>query len=279
ASTMYRTFLHFYAATCYDSIARAMHDLSDTKLATLQKARGHYEATANALPKAKTLASRDSWASAAGSARLDSTETQWFQTPTKTRIARMSQLSQFSQFSPMSPPALTDSHMGSARSSYQALKPSPLRIRIPKPLELNCIAVTPPKLERSENSTSIVSPPSFGLCTPSRHSRQSSTATAWWKSPTASPPQNSHGRYNRLLGDFATMLQGHIASVDHLMSDVQTVQANRHVKRLASFSADKEARSADLRESIVRLRASGWKRTRFRPEKYQDLCEVALAEL
>ena len=276
---MYRTYLHFYAASCYDSIARAMHDLSETKLATLQKARRHFEATANALPNAKTLASRDSWASAAGSARLDPTETQWFQTPTKTRIARISQLSQFSPFSPMSPSALTDNHIGSARSSYQALKPSPLRIRIPKPFEPNCIPVTPPKLERSKDGTPLVSPPSIGLRTPSRHSRQSSTATAWWKSPHASPSQISHGRYNRLLEDFATMLQGHIASVDHLMKDVQTVQANRHIKRLASFSADKEARSADLRERIVKLKASRWKRTRFRPEKYQDLCEVALAEL
>ncbi|KAL8864033.1 MAG: hypothetical protein Q9174_007485, partial [Haloplaca sp. 1 TL-2023] len=147
------------------------------------------------------------------------------------------------------------------------------------PYESNYIPVTPPKIERPKDSTSVVSPPSIGLRTPSRHIRQSSGATAWWQSPTTSSPQNSHGRYNRLLEDFATMLQGHIASVDNLVKDVQTVQANRHVKRLASFGADKEARSADLRERIVRLRASGWKRTRFRPEKYQDLCEVALAEL
>lgn len=75
------------------------------------------------------------------------------------------------------------------------------------------------------------------------------------------------------------MLRGHQDAVDRLISSVQDSQANRHVKKLPSFSADKEARAADLKQRTVRLRASGWKRERFRPERYQDLCETALAEL
>lgn len=75
------------------------------------------------------------------------------------------------------------------------------------------------------------------------------------------------------------MLQDHRAVVENLISNVKDIQGNRCVTRLASFGEDQEARAADLRERIVRLRAKGWRRERFSPEKYQRICALALAEL
>lgn len=81
------------------------------------------------------------------------------------------------------------------------------------------------------------------------------------------------------MADFAKMVQDHIAAVEDLMTSVRDIQADRRIKRLASFGEDRETRAADLRERIVRLRAKGWRRERFAPERYQDFCAVALAEL
>ncbi|KAL9584065.1 MAG: hypothetical protein Q9212_002343 [Teloschistes hypoglaucus] len=113
--------------------------------------------------------------------------------------------------------------------------------------------------------------------TPSRPARTVSVALS--SLPTTSPYSRTRLRYDRLTVEFADMLRGHQDAAERLISDVRDSQANRHVKRLASFSADKEARAADLPQRIIKLRASGWKRERFRPERYQDLCEAALAEL
>lgn len=91
--------------------------------------------------------------------------------------------------------------------------------------------------------------------------------------------RRSAERYNEHLADFAKMLQGHITTVEELISTVKNFQADRRVKRFASLRDDKETRAADLGARILRLRAKGWKRERFVPEKYQELCAKALAEL
>lgn len=86
-------------------------------------------------------------------------------------------------------------------------------------------------------------------------------------------------RYNAHLISFAGMLDYHLRVIDTLLHDTKTALANRYTCiRLPSF-ADEEAKAADLRVRTERLKAGGWKRERFAPERYQDLCERALAEL
>lgn len=75
------------------------------------------------------------------------------------------------------------------------------------------------------------------------------------------------------------MLQKHIVILDTLMSNIRDIRSSKNVKSLAVFGEDREARAADLRERIVRLRNKDWKRERFAPERYRDLCAMALAEL
>ncbi|KAL8937118.1 MAG: hypothetical protein Q9216_004589 [Gyalolechia sp. 2 TL-2023] len=91
--------------------------------------------------------------------------------------------------------------------------------------------------------------------------------------------QRSCERFNTVLADFGTMLQGHIATVENLIAEAKDMRRNKSVRRVASFGEDKEARTADLQQRTVRLRAKGWRRERFNPEKYESLCAMALAEL
>lgn len=76
------------------------------------------------------------------------------------------------------------------------------------------------------------------------------------------------------------MLENHTITINSLIESTQEIQAHRYsVKRLPSYGGDEAAKEADKRERIKRLREIGWKRERFQPEKYQELCAKALAEL
>ncbi|MCJ1391189.1 hypothetical protein MMC18_004051 [Xylographa bjoerkii] len=87
-------------------------------------------------------------------------------------------------------------------------------------------------------------------------------------------------RYNAHVVDFEQMLHNHVEVVDMLIRATAEVQADRHPdKTPTSSSNDDEARAADRGARIEKLKANGWKRERFRPERYQDLCARALAEL
>lgn len=83
------------------------------------------------------------------------------------------------------------------------------------------------------------------------------------------------------LLSFAAMLTTHIAIVDSLIRVTQTTQANRAAggTRQPSHGASEEARALDRKVRVERLRRDGWGRERFRPEKYEGLCERALEEL
>lgn len=90
----------------------------------------------------------------------------------------------------------------------------------------------------------------------------------------------SYERYNNRLAAFAEVIANHISAVDVLIQKTRGVQSARYfTKRLASYGEDEESRAANLRFRIARLKAVGWKMERFAPERYQELCARALAEL
>ena len=87
-------------------------------------------------------------------------------------------------------------------------------------------------------------------------------------------------RYNNHLSSFATMLNNHIHVTEHLIRTTKEAQSMRYFsKRLASYGEDETAKAVDLKARIERLKAKGWERERFAPERYQRLCERALDEL
>ena len=90
----------------------------------------------------------------------------------------------------------------------------------------------------------------------------------------------SYARYNKRLAAFAGVIANHVYTVEVQTRKTQEVQSARYfTRRLASYGEDEETRAANMRFRIARLKASGWKMERFSPERYQDLCAKALAEL
>ncbi len=156
-----------------------------------------------------------------------------------------------------------------------AMKPSPLRIR----------KSSLPRLESTLNnpdnhlfSRAFSMPPSTHQPSTTPHTRCSSFSFT----PSKSVGFQFCARecYNAHLIAFTEMLSSHISTVDILIQTTREVQAMRYsAKRLASYGADEAAKEADKQARMVELKATGWRRERFRPERYQDLCQRALEEL
>ncbi|KAI4122176.1 MAG: hypothetical protein LQ338_005959 [Usnochroma carphineum] len=270
SSALRATCLYFYAAICYDSIGRAINDLSE-KLLYLERAKESYRAAAASLPpREEPACARESDDRAIISQVSD------LQTPTKRRLTQ--QFDVFSSFTPLPQRRF-------ARESVGALIPSPLHIQQSSgPINL---PMTPPRGVSIRNSHEVFrQPQGYPPCMPPKKITPSSppsparrlsimfstSSNQWLQNRSAE-------RYNTYLADLAGMLQKHIVILDTLMSNIRDIRSSKNVKSLAVFGEDREARAADLRERIVRLRNKDWKRERFAPERYRDLCAMALAEL
>ncbi|KAL8680344.1 MAG: hypothetical protein Q9186_003465 [Xanthomendoza sp. 1 TL-2023] len=267
------TYLHFYAAICYESIARAMHDLSEAKVQSLNKSIDFFRAAAASLSMCKRSTWDDGWDDEAIFGTPRSPDTPWFQSAVKSRIAK---------YQNASPTFANKFQFRSSRLSVNSAEPSPLHIH--KNLQINSFPITPPRKKSAMRSQSKLdqSPPR----TPPTKIRDSTSSPSFPRlSVTFSASsftwlhQRSNDRYNTHIAEFADMLQAHIAAVEHALSIIRGVRANRNIKRLASFGADREARAVDLHARTIRLRANGWRRERFVPDRYQELCAKALAEL
>ncbi|KAI4241063.1 MAG: hypothetical protein L6R40_004811 [Gallowayella cf. fulva] len=264
------TYLHFYAAICYETIARGMHDLSDAKIPNLVLAGDAFRAAAASLQFRKISTESEGWDDDAIFETPRSPETPWFQSPIKSRIA---------SYQSGSPTLANKFHFRSSRMSVKSAEPSPLHIH--KNLQISSFPITPPRSKPPRNQSDLalyppLTPPSKIRNSTSSFPRLSVTFSA---SSFTWLHQRSNERYNAHIAEFADKLRGHIAVVEHAITNVKEAQANKFVKGPANFGADKEARAADIRARIVRLRARGWKRQRFAPGKYRELCTKALAEL
>ncbi|KAL9027151.1 MAG: hypothetical protein Q9196_004287 [Gyalolechia fulgens] len=208
--------------------------------------------------------------------RYSSTRTSGLQTPTERRHMQHTDI--FSPLSPMPQKCFT-------RKSIGALIPSPLHIH--KDTGILDSPATPPSSKTMNQllnlSNGVVKAPPF---TPPRNITPSTPpSSARRLSVTFSASsytwlqQRSCEHYDRVLADFGIMLHGHIAAVENLLAEIKDIQSKKSVRGVASFGEDKGARKADLHVRIVRLRAKDWRRERFDPERYENLCTMALAEL
>ena len=112
----------------------------------------------------------------------------------------------------------------------------------------------------------------------------SETSTPMAKNPTdetnAWLRNRNLDRYRASLDDFACALADNLQSIDDLIKATTEAQGTRYTTRiLSSYANDEQAKAADLRERIQRLRMRGWARSRFDSTRYEKLCEAALAEL
>ncbi len=274
SSTLRATCLHFYAAVCYDTLGRIMNDLLREKLQCLERARASYDAAAAALLASEDRATWDTDRTPTKRSRF--TGTAQLRTPTKRGLGQRHDV--FAPFTPIPPRRF-------ARESVGALIPSPLHIKTN--VDSGIPPTTPPR-SKPVGTVSNVFRTSQGyqpFTPPNRIAPASPPFSASRRSITfsASPYQwlqaRSARRYNAHLAEFANMLDEHRAAVEDLISSIKDVQGSRRTKRLASIGEDKEAHAAGVQERILRLKANGWRRERFAPEKYQALCAAALAEL
>ena len=237
------TCLHFYRALSCEAMARLAHPQSATKLQSLEQAKTFYIAAASSLPVIDQNFNSDDTFDNNASSIYSSTSTE-------------SEILDYNQDS--SPPSpRNDVSSYSSLESYSRSphlipdKPSPLRIR---KSEFNQPSYTPPF---SSNASRNFSHPT----------------STWFRI-------SYYERYVADLAAFADMLDNHIATVNALIASTQANLAMRNSgKRQAAYEDDEVMEEADLEARVKRLKATEWKRERFRPEKYQELCKRALEEL
>ncbi|KAI4163824.1 MAG: hypothetical protein LQ342_002597 [Letrouitia transgressa] len=245
-------------------MGRLMHHLSKAKIPTLCVSKEAYEAAAASLPKChqgcstnrnddEDSSSKDTCSSASSDS---STRTSY--NPNKKGF-------------PSSPSSVASS-TSLTFTKPNAPQPSPLHIHDVQRLAAADLTTGPAQQQSSHDTTA---PPNWQT-TPLDSSADLSPSG--FPTPSDSWPYDRPSeRYQQHLADFADMLAAHIAAISSLIESVSHIQATRDtVKRLASCGGDQEARAADLAVRIVRLKAQGWRRERFAPERYQELCERAL---
>ena len=151
----------------------------------------------------------------------------------------------------------------------------------PPPLPIRKSPITDDSFDRVSYQASVGAPPgpppTLQPPTPPHFSPTSISfrnATSTWLRNCSLECYNAH------LVSFANMLTNHILSVETLIQRSREAQAMEFfAKRVTSHGEDESVKAADLKVRIMALKAAGWKRERFRPERYQDLCERALEEL
>ncbi|KAL8654871.1 MAG: hypothetical protein Q9226_003261 [Calogaya cf. arnoldii] len=215
---MRATYLHFYAAISHEATGRAMHNLSEAKILSLIEAKKSYEAAATSLPFAEE--SRLSWVDDDTIFETPkSPDTPWFQSPIKSRIAK---------YQSGSPTLASKLHFRPARASRDSMEPSPLHIH--KNLQIDSFPITPPRSRPAKSHPADLdqSPPQ----TPRSKVRDSTTTSSASRlSVTFSASsftwlhQRSTKRYNDRVAEIFSMLQGHIASVEHAISSIR--ESNR----------------------------------------------------
>ncbi|KAI4217264.1 MAG: hypothetical protein LQ351_000573 [Letrouitia transgressa] len=241
-----------------------MHHLSKAKIPTLCVSKEAYEAAADSLSKCHQGCSTDHQDDEDSSSKFSCSSAS---SDSSTRTNYDPSKKGF----PSSPSSAASS---TSLISIKSNAPSPLHIRdVPRSAAADLKTI--PALQQSSYHTT---PPPKWQTTPPDLSTDFSPSEFPTPSDTWLYDQSSE-RYQQYLADFAEMLAAHITAISSLIESVSHIQATRDtVKRLASCGEDQEARAADLTVRIVRLKAQGWKRERFAPERYQELCERALEE-
>ena len=242
------------------------HDLSTAKFSTLERARSSYQAAAYSLPLTdndpKVENIDENCSSYTNPLSLDKSEIR-------------ARSSNGPNVSPLPATASSPSPMDSKgvhQYEYEvSLVPSPLWIGRDSDDTSRLLLIPAP---RSSHHTSSQCH-SLPLSSTSRpFSVTFPTSTSAWLEVRTRDRNNAH------LTSFAGMIAKNIADIDTLIKATYEAQTARYtVKRQISDGDDEDSKRAVLMTNIARMKAAGWKRERFAPEKYQELCAMALAEL
>ncbi|KAM0804029.1 hypothetical protein BDR22DRAFT_641403 [Usnea florida] len=272
---LHATYLHFYSAVSSEAIARLAHDLSPIKLELLEQARTSYQAAALSLPQAEFA--------------YDFHD----QSDINTRSTCSSLEDEGSDYLNHYP----SESSGSSQHRDPSLKSSPVSNKLdyfpqadtklrPSSPRIRNIPSCNGELTDSGDDERCTLPhtrsysPEHQRHAPLVDSDSRPTSIAFSFSGDSWRQARSYERYNKRLAAFAGVIDNHVSTIEVQTRKTQEVQSARYfTRRLASYGEDEETRAANMRFRIARLKASGWKMERFSPERYQDLCAKALAEM
>ena len=250
---LHTTVLLFYKAVSNEAIARSTHHMHTSKLQTLERVKQDYEAAVASLPVPSEM---DSNTTLEDDSILDTESRSSTPTPyTSIRNTSVSSKSSIESCNP-DPDHSTEYH--------NVEKPLPLRIRKAASFDKYSTMQLPHQTSTTNKGPATARPISITF---------SDSSFTWIHN-------RSLERYNTYLEDFAEMLQNHIHVINYFIQTTKEAQvASQAGRRLVSCGDSEEAKAADLKARIERLKVNEWKRKRFQPERYQKLCAKALAEL
>ncbi|MCJ1402728.1 hypothetical protein MMC11_005949 [Xylographa trunciseda] len=307
---IHECYIQFFHALSHELLARSMPDLSLARIPHLESSKKSYlAASSSLLLSSQLLKDQEIEEQHLEEPSFISGNSSPMSTPTPT--PRKPQTIASPQSSMLLPsPSRSSSPLNWVSASQASLandptfgsplrKPSPLRIapiwlsssqvslandpdfgsplRKPPPLRIvkRVSLLATPSIEPDAHR----SPPTTPLPTTSYQARTPATVT-FSECTTTWLNDRATQRYDAHVVDFEQMLHRHVEVVDMLMRSTSEIQANRHAaKQSASSRNDDEGRATDRRARLEKLKANGFRRERFRPERYQDLCARALAEL
>lgn len=193
-----------------------------------------------------------------------------------------------SQFSTAAPSTAATSVSGYHDESSSSCESSPMKRRSPLFVrKYKALPETPTKT--LVDSTSLFSLATSSMLTSTPRSPYSPPRIASFTSlkSVTSPSRDDDAlaserdqiyEYNEAILSFNTMISRHITSLQRFR---RATEAAHEIRRPTTRDGNGklEMSPEERMERIVKGRVRGWRRERFNPRRYEELCEVALAEL
>jgi hypothetical protein len=85
--------------------------------------------------------------------------------------------------------------------------------------------------------------------------------------------------YNSQLSSFSDMIANHIASIRRFRAQAHSLAVSSFTFATKDDAGKRKMSPEERMERIAKGRARKWARPRFDPSRYQELCELAIAEL
>ncbi|KAM0278387.1 hypothetical protein ACHAQH_005209 [Verticillium albo-atrum] len=289
----YLIYLHFYAASSVEMLARPLNSSSPYRARLLNQARTHYARAAELIQTADETISTYSRPSSAAttapslhspSCSVSSRNSTELSSPTasvcsledamaklantpaplqlKKRVTFIDDLEPIVQEPFIRPDSPTLGFDDLRSNSPDGCRYLPSLQEVPEPKPAAVVAIMPPP-----------------------------------SAPTPEPPiedseeddysylrERSIHRYCALLAGLRSQIASHLAAVDAQLAPQPSAAPNQRLSfslpsRAGTPDVDDEMRALDLKARIERLRATGWKRQRFNPKRYEELRESVLAEM
>ncbi|KAF8863435.1 hypothetical protein BDZ45DRAFT_686034 [Acephala macrosclerotiorum] len=307
---LYQIYLSFFAASSLELTASTLHDHSSNKLPLFQESLYFYRQAQSSIESVSFHSSHASTASIASSVRssVDSV----FSSPANSARSSLASSPTDDTVPPIHKRTI------SASSSFSSLSSGTTERRHKKKvsfsIDINHSSANsdsetdqpPPPANSAAIESSLLD--SFPAPPSQPDPSITSTKDLQMQPHAQSPTQEtlsvyllsqSLARYRSHLRDLATQLQYHISSIHSQISLLSQVRRSRRSALPSQFTgfekgvglgigfsgsmgmegvSREEVLKVELQERIRRLKEQGWKRERFNGERYQVLCERALAE-